>query len=180
MFTKQEYLEEYKNNNKNNNITKLLGYIEERLDHNSSLGYAVARFENFQLTPIMWKIMTNDKRFKELCECRGYELAFQKAENGSFVWVDVTSAKAKEDAEVWNQTFKGNDVSYFFNVIMGRLFEVGREKNVKHPYYTIHKDCCSSIVWKLANNKVFLQKIVENGWDFDCGPELLPYIQIKG
>ncbi len=180
MFTKQEYLEEYKNNNKNNNITKLLGYIEERLDHNSSLGYAVARFENFQLTPTMWKIMTNDKRFKELCECRGYELAFQKAENGSFVWVDVTSAKAKEDAEVWNQTFKGNDVSYFFNVIMGRLFEVGREKNVKHPYYTIHKDCCSSIVWKLANNKVFLQKIVENGWDFDCGPELLPYIQIKG
>ena len=180
MFTKQEYLEEYKNNNKNNNITKLLGYIEERLDHNSSLGYAVARFENFQLTPTMWKIMTNDKRFKELCECRGYDLAFQKAENGSFVWVDVTSAKAKEDAEVWNQTFKGNDVSYFFNVIMGRLFEVGREKNVKHPYYTIHKDCCSSIVWKLANNKVFLQKIVENGWDFDCGPELLPYIQIKG
>ena len=180
MFTKQEYLEEYKNNNKNNNITKLLGYIEERLDHNSSLGYAVARFENFQLTPTMWKTMTNDKRFKELCECRGYELAFQKAENGSFVWVDVTSAKAKEDAEVWNQTFKGNDVSYFFNVIMGRLFEVGREKNVKHPYYTIHKDCCSSIVWKLANNKVFLQKIVENGWDFDCGPELLPYIQIKG
>ena len=180
MLTKQEYLEEYKNNNKNNNITKLLGYIEERLDHNSSLGYAVARFENFQLTPTMWKIMTNDKRFKELCECRGYELAFQKAENGSFVWVDVTSAKAKEDAEVWNQTFKGNDVSYFFNVIMGRLFEVGREKNVKHPYYTIHKDCCSSIVWKLANNKVFLQKIVENGWDFDCGPELLPYIQIKG
>lgn len=144
------------------------------------MGYAVARFENFQLTPTMWKIMTNDKRFKELCECRGYELAFQKAENGSFVWVDVTSAKAKEDAEVWNQTFKGNDVSYFFNVIMGRLFEVGREKNVKHPYYTIHKDCCSSIVWKLANNKVFLQKIVENGWDFDCGPELLPYIQIKG
>lgn len=180
MFTKQEYLEEYKNNNKNNNITKLLGYIEERLDHNSSLGYAVARFENFQLTPTMWKIMTNDKRFKELCECRGYELAFQKAENGSFVWVDVTSVKAKEDAEVWNQTFKGNDVSYFFNVIMGRLFEVGREKNVKHPYYTIHKDCCSSIVWKLANNKVFLQKIVENGWDFDCGSELLPYIQIKG
>ena len=180
MFTKQEYLEEYKNNNKNNNITKLLGYIEERLDHNSSLGYAVARFENFQLTPTMWKIMTNDKRFKELCECRGYELAFQKAENGYFVWVDVTSAKAKEDAEVWNQTFKGNDVSYFFNVIMGRLFEVGREKNVKHPYYTIHKDCCSSIVWKLANNKVFLQKIVENGWNFDCGPELLPYIQIKG
>lgn len=85
MFTKQEYLEEYKNNNKNNNITKLLGYIEERLDHNSSLGYAVARFENFQLTPTMWKIMTNDKRFKELCECRGYELAFQKAEDGSFV-----------------------------------------------------------------------------------------------
>ena len=180
MFTKQEYLEEYKNNNKNNNITKLLGYIEERLDHNSSLGYAVARFENFQLTPTMWKIMTNNKRFKELCECRGYELAFQEAEDGSLIWVDVTSAKAREDAEVWNQTFKDNDVSYFFNVIMGRLFEVGREKNVKHPYYTIHKDCCSSIVWKLTNNKTFLSKIVENGWDFDCGPELLPYIQIKG
>ena len=180
MFTKQEYLEEYKNNNKNNNITRLLGYIEERLDHNSSLGYAVARFENFQLTPTMWKIMTNNKRFKELCECRGYELAFQEAEDGSLIWVDVTSAKAREDAEVWNQTFKDNDVSYFFNVIMGRLFEVGREKNVKHPYYTIHKDCCSSIVWKLTNNKTFLSKIVENGWDFDCGPELLPYIQIKG
>lgn len=180
MFTKQEYLEEYKNNNKNNNITKLLGYIEERLDHNSSLGYAVARFENFQLTPAMWKIMTNNKRFKELCECRGYELAFQEAEDGSLVWVDVTSAKAREDAEVWNQTFKDNDVSYFFNVIMGRLFEVGREKNVKHPYYTIHKDCCSSIVWKLTNNKTFLSKIVENGWDFDCGPESVPYIQIKG
>lgn len=180
MFTKQEYLEEYKNNNKNANIMKLLGYIEERLDHNSSLGYGVARFENFQLTPTMWKIMTNDKRLKELCECRGYELAFQKAEDGSLVWVDVISAKAREDAEVWNQTFKDNDVSYFFNIIMGRLFEVGREKNVKHPYYIVHKDCCSSIVWNLANNKTFLEKIVENGWDFDIGPKSIPYIQIKG
>lgn len=180
MFTKQEYLEEYKNNNKNANIMKLLGYIEERLDHNSSLGYSVARFESFQLTPTMWKIMTNDKRFKELCKCRGYELAFQEAEDDSLVWVDVTSAKAREDAEVWNQTFKDNDVSYFFNIIMGRLFEVGCEKNVKHPYYIIHKDCCSSIVWKLANNKTFLEKIVENGWDFDIGPESIPYIQIKG
>ena len=63
---------------------------------------------------------------------------------------------------------------------MCRLFAVGRKKNIKHPYYTIHKDCCSSIVWELANNKTFLKKIVENGWDFDCGPELLPYIQIKG
>lgn len=53
MFTKQEYLEEYKNNNKNANIMKLLGYIEERLDHNSSLGYGVARFDDFQLTPAM-------------------------------------------------------------------------------------------------------------------------------
>lgn len=177
MFTKQEYLEEYKNNNKNANIMKLLGYIEERLDHNSSLGYSVARFENFQLTPTLWKILTSDKRFNELCECRGYELTFLD-EDGS--WVDITSAKAKEDAEVWNQTFKDNDVSYFFNIIMGRLFEVGREKNVKHPYYIIHKDYCSSIVWKLANNKTFLEKIVENGWDFDIGPESIPYIQIKG
>ena len=178
MFTKQEYLEEYKNNNRRSNMTKLFGYIEERLDHNSSLGYGVARFESFQLSPTLWKILTNDKRFKELCECRGYELTFLDEEG--FWWVDITSAEAKEDAEVWNQTFKDNDVSYFFNIIMGRLFEVGREKNVKHPYYIIHKDYCSDIVWKLANNKTFLEKIVENGWDFDIGPESIPYIQIKG
>lgn len=178
MFTKQEYLEEYKTNNKNANIMKLLGYIDERLDHNSSLGYGVARFEDFQLTPTLWRIMTNDKRFKELCECRGYELAFQKNEDGS--WVDVTSAKAREDAETWNQTFEDNDISYFFNIIMGRLFEVGREKNIKHPYYIIHKDCCSNIVWKLANNKTFLEKIIENGWDFELGPDSIPYIHIKG
>ena len=178
MFTKQEYLEEYKTNNKNANIMKLLGYIDERLDHNSSLGYGVARFENFQLTPTLWRLMTNDKRFKELCECRGYELTFQKNEDGS--WVDVTSAKAREDAETWNQTFEDNDISYFFNIIMGRLFEVGREKNIKHPYYIIHKDCCSNIVWKLANNKAFLEKIQENGWDFERGPDSIPYIHIKG
>lgn len=70
MFTKQEYLEEYKNNNKKADITKLFGYIEERLDHNSSLGCSVARFENFQLSPTLWKILTNDKQFKEICKCR--------------------------------------------------------------------------------------------------------------
>lgn len=63
---------------------------------------------------------------------------------------------------------------------MSRLFASGLAKNIKHPFYIIHKDCCSSIVWELANNKTFLEKIIENGWDFDCGPELLPYIQIKG
>ena len=178
MFTKQEYLEEYKNNNKKANITKLFGYIEERLDHNSSLGCSVARFENFQLTPTLWKILTNDKHFKELCKSKGYDLTFQKNEDGS--WVDITSAKAKADAEIWNQLFKDNDVSYFFNVIMGRLFTSGLAKNIKHPFYTIHKNFCSSIVWELANNKTFLEKIVENGWDFDCGPDSIPYIQIKG
>lgn len=126
MFTKQEYLEEYKNNNKKTNVTKLFGYIEERLDHNSSLGCSVARFENFQLSPTLWKILTNDKQFKVICKCRGYDLAFQKNEDGS--WVDITSAKAKANAEIWNQLFKDNDVSYFFNVIMGRLFAVGLEK----------------------------------------------------
>ena len=178
MFTKQEYLEEYKNNNKNANITKLLGYIEERLNHNSSLGCDIARFESFQLTPSLWKILTDDKRFKELCKCKGYELTLQKNEDGS--WVDITSTKAKEDAEIWNQTFKNNDVNYFFNIIMGRIFTSGLAKNIKHPFYTIHKDCCSPIVWKLANSKTFLEKIVENGWDFDIGPESIPYIQIKG
>ena len=39
-------------------------------------------------------------------------------------------------------------------------------------YITGHKE--------LANNKTFLEKIVENGWDFDIGPESIPYIQIKG
>lgn len=178
MFTKQDYLEEYKNNNKKANVTKLFGYIEERLDYNSSLGCSVARFEKFQLTPTLWKILTNDKHFKELCKCRGYDTTFQKNEDGS--WVDITSAKAKADAKIWNKLFKNNDVNYFFNVIMGRLFSLGLEKNIKHPCYTIHKDCCSSIVWELANNKTFLEKIVENGWDFDCGPDSIPYIQIKG
>ena len=63
---------------------------------------------------------------------------------------------------------------------MGRLFASGLAENIKHPFYTIHKNFCSSIVWKLANNKTFLEKIVENGWDFDIGPESIPYIQIKG
>ena len=178
MFTKQEYLEEYKNNNKNANIAKLLGYIEERLDHNSSLGCSVARFEDFQLTPILWKILTGDKRFKEVCEYRGYDLIFQKNEDCS--WVDITSAKAKEDAEVWNQTFKDNDVNYFFNIIMGRIFASGFAKNIKHPSYIIHKDCCSPTVWKLANSREFLMKICETDWDFEVGPETIPYIVIKG
>ena len=177
MFTKQEYLEEYKSNNKNANIAKLLGYIEERLNHNSSLGCSVARFENFHLSPTLWKILTNDKRFKELCKCRGYDITFLD-EDGS--WVDITSAKAKADARIWDKLFKDNDVNYFFNVIMGRLFSLGLEKNIKHPFYTIHKDCCSSIVWKLANSKTFLENVVENGWDFDCSPDSIPYIQIKG
>ena len=65
-------------------------------------------------------------------------------------------------------------------LLWGVFFLLDLKKNIKHPCYTIHKDCCSSIVWELANNKTFLEKIVENGWDFDCGSDSIPYIQIKG
>jgi hypothetical protein len=174
MYTKEEYITKYKEYLNILKIKKLVEYIEECLNHNSSLGCPVARFEGFQLSPADWKIVNTNEAFKNICSNYGYEVTFDKDEDGR-CWMTITSKKSVEDAKIWNEVFSNNGVDFFFAIIISRIFDSDFRFL---PRYTIHKNGCSEIVWKFANNKEFLQKIKEHGWDFDIGIDRYPYIEI--
>lgn len=173
MYTKEEYMTKHKEYLNILKTKKLFEYIEECLNHNSSLGCPVARFEGFQLSPADWKIVNTNEEFKTICNNRGYEVVFGKDEKGR--WMTITSKKSVEDAEIWNKIFSNNGIDFFCAIIISRIFDSDFRFL---PRYTICKNSCSEIVWKLANSREFLQKIKEHGWDFDVSSDCCPYIQI--
>ena len=87
----------------------------------------------------------------------------------------ISSKKSVEDAKIWKDGFSTTCFAVLFALVISRIFDSDFRFL---PRYTIHKNGCSEIVWKFANNKEFLQKIKEHGWDFDIGIDRYPYIEI--
>lgn len=186
MYTRADYLEQYRENNKALNrkkarIEKLMGYIEERLSKSISLGCPVARFYCYQLSPTLWEILSGDDvDFVHRCEDNNYMITTETGGDGvDDIFVDITSSAAEQTAKFINLFFSQCSTEDFCRCILARMFKEGQEKNVRYPRYIIHKDSCSDTIWKLATSTDFGKMVGEYGWNYERRPDSVPYVAIS-